>query len=117
MLSRVIPALFTTMSSLPSSLTAFSTAALTLASSETSQVMPMALPPLSVRASALEATASAFMSSSATAAPSETSRSAIPKPIPCAAPLMIATRPSNRAIACLILRVVAAASLPPEARA
>jgi hypothetical protein len=92
-LSRVIPALLTRMWMPPSSATTRAIAASTDAALLTSQPMPIAVPPSRPAASLAAASSRSMI---ATAAPSSENRLAVPNPMPRAAPVMTATRPSKR---------------------
>src|SRR5215475_9267197 len=95
-LSRVIPALLITMSSLPCSPTAASTNSLAAPRSTVLATLTLAVPPASLTRSAVSCTGSASTSLATTAAPSAASRSAVARPIPRPAPVTIATLPSSR---------------------
>src|SRR3569832_135967 len=95
-LSRVIPALLTNISILPHfSTTAFTTAS-TWSGLVTSQPMPKALPLPAAKVSADFCASSALTSTMATFAPWAAKTSAVAYPIPCAEPVMIATRSLSR---------------------
>src|SRR4051812_47822234 len=88
------PALLTSISRLPSAVTAVETICCHVASRETSPATATARPPSEISA----ATASApawFRSLTRTAAPSCASRSAIARPMPCPAPVTTATLSSS----------------------
>ena len=92
-----IAAALTVTSSLPAlSITALCSA-VTDAGSPMSQATANAFPPIALATSLAP---SPLMSTTATVARSCASRSAMARPIPCAAPVTIATRPSNRSIMC-----------------
>ena len=90
-----MPALLTTMSRPPNTSTARAVAASQSASLVTSWRKNAALPPASVISLTAASPASPAMSVMRTAAPSLASRWAVALPIPLAAPVMRATRPSS----------------------
>src|SRR5262245_43932438 len=92
------PALFTSVSSLPKSLTAIATARRTSSSTLASQTIAIALPPAAVIPAAVSFTRSPERAAQATAAPSRAKRSLSALPIPREAPVMSATRPSSNPI-------------------
>src|SRR5438876_9563169 len=94
--SRVIPALFTTMSIFPSCPAAASIIRPASASSTVSSVLTMAWPPASLMAWAASFAGSGSTSFTTTAAPSPANSSAVARPMPRPAPVTTATLPSSR---------------------
>src|SRR5262245_36280224 len=92
------PALFTSVSSLPNSLTALATVRRTSSSALASQAIAIALPPAAVIPAAVSFTRSPERAAQTTAAPSRAKRWLIALPIPRDAPVMSATRPSSNPI-------------------
>src|SRR5229473_169548 len=99
------PALFTRISSGPSSRSTVSTAAIALSRLVTSSRTARASPPAALISSAVFAATASWISAIATLAPSSARRVAIARPIPCAAPVTIATLPLRRLIPDAILCV------------
>src|SRR5712692_3505151 len=99
------PALFTRISSGPSSRSTVSTAAIALSRLVTSSRTARASPPPALISSAVFAATASWISAIATFAPSSARRVAIARPIPCAAPVTIATLPLRRLIPDAILCV------------
>ena len=99
----MMPALLTRMWMPPSSSTTRPTAASAEAASLTSQPIPIdfaSSPTGSLPAASAAADSSRSMT--ATEAPSSANRVAVPNPMPRAAPVTTATRPSNRPISSLL---------------
>ncbi len=98
---RRMPALFTRTSSRPASSVAAATARGAVAASPTSPAratMPAEAAAPFPMASTASASASSSRSTATTVAPSSTSRCAVARPMPDAAPVTMATRPSKRCI-------------------
>src|SRR5262245_20134263 len=94
--NRPIPAQFTTTRGCPRSRHAPATASCTESASETSTLYARATPPCSAMSTAVFSAPSTAMSKHATGAPSLARSSAVARPNPDPAPVMSATRPSNR---------------------
>src|SRR4029077_13037642 len=109
-----MPALLTSTSTRPYSAITAATPALTACSSTTFMATANALPPLPLISDALCLAASRLRSAIAAMPPSAAKRRAISLPMPLAAPVMIATFPSNRAILEFLSSAEVVVKQPPE---
>src|SRR5215510_4459527 len=106
------PALLTSVSSLPNSLTACATVRRTSSSILASQTTAIALPPAAVIAPAVSFNWSPVRDAQTTAAPSRAKRSLSALPIPLDAPVMSATRVSSKPILSSCAKIGSLRSLP-----
>ena len=93
-----VPALFTRMSILPSSFFTVSKSASNSACLVTSVLTTMAFRPRALTSSATLAASSTFRSAMATSAPSLAMHSTMPRPMPWAPPVTMATFPASRMV-------------------